>query len=90
MSMTIMISMSTKLVSTLIIHILIDWKEIPPDVFRNEDIAKGVSIGGTIVEPRSVHAFNEITFLVTYFSGILAKEIGPAIEKINEWLGYYM
>ena len=26
-------------------------------------------------------------FLVTYSSSILAKEIGPAIEKIDEWLG---
>ena len=41
----------------------------------------------THVEPRSVHALNETTFLVTYSSGILAKEIGTAIEKIEEWLG---
>ena len=39
------------------------------------------------VEPRSVHALNETTFLVTYSSGILAEEIGTAIEKIEEWLG---
>ena len=26
-------------------------------------------------------------FIVTYTSGILAEEIGSAIEKINEWLG---
>ena len=48
---------------------------------------KGVLIGGTHVEPRSVHALNETTFLVTYSSGILAEEIGSAIEKIDEWLG---
>ena len=41
----------------------------------------------THVEPRSVHALNETTFLVTYFTGILAKEVGTAIEKIEEWLG---
>ena len=40
----------------------------------------------THVEPRSVHALNEITFLLTYSSGILAEEIGTAIEKIEEWL----
>ena len=39
------------------------------------------------VEPRSVHALNETKSLVTYSSGILAKEIGTAIEKIDEWLG---
>ena len=38
------------------------------------------------VEPRSVQAFNETTFLVTYASGILADEIGAAVEKIEDWL----
>ena len=80
-------SMFADLVTTLMVHILIDGKEILPDVFQNEDIAKGVLIGGTHVEPRCVHAVNETTFLVTYSSGILAKEIGSAIEKIDEWLG---
>ena len=37
--------------------------------------------------PRSVHALNETTFLQTYSSGILAEEIGTAIERIEEWLG---
>ena len=66
---------------------MIDGREILPDVIWNEDVAKGVLIGGTHVEPRSVHALNETTLLVTYSSGILAKEIGTAIEKIDEWLG---
>ena len=44
-------------------------------------------ISGTHIEPTSVHALNETTFLVTYSSNILAEEIGSAIEKINEWLG---
>ena len=39
------------------------------------------------VEPRSVQALNETTFLVTYASGILADEIGSAVEKIEDWLG---
>ena len=39
------------------------------------------------VEPRSVQALNETTFLVTYASGILADEIGAAVERIENWLG---
>ena len=31
-------------VTSLMVHILIDGKEILPDVFGNEDIAKGVLI----------------------------------------------
>ena len=34
-----------------------------------------------------VYMLNETTFLVTYSSEILAADIGPAIKKINEWLG---
>ena len=78
---------SAEPVTTLTVHVLIDGREILPDVFWNEEDAKGILIGGTHVEPRSVHALNETTFLVTYSSGILAKEIGTAIEKIDEWLG---
>ena len=54
---------------------------------QNEDVVKGVLIAGTHVEPRSVQALNETTFLVTYSLSILAKEIGTAIEKIDKWLG---
>ena len=56
-------------------HILIDEKDILPDIFGNEDIAKGVLVSGTHVEPRSVHALNKSTFLVTYTSEILAADI---------------
>ena len=80
-------SITTELVTTLIVHILIDGKEILLDAFRNENIVKGMLVSSTHVEPRSVHAINETTFLVTYSSGILAEEIGSAIEKIDEWLG---
>ena len=59
-------SMSAELVTILTVHILIDEKDILPDVFRNEEIAKGVIVSGTQVEPRSVYALNETTFLVTY------------------------
>ena len=55
--------------------------------FRNEDNVKGVLVSRTHIKPRSVHALNETTFLVTYSSGILAEDIGTAIEKIDEWLG---
>ena len=48
---------------------------------------KGVLISWMHVEPRNVQAVNETTFLVTYASGILADEIGPAVEKIGDWLG---
>ena len=62
-------------------------KENLLDIFRNEDIVKGVLVSSTHVKHRSVHALNESTFLVTYSSGILTEEIGSTIEKIDEWLG---
>ena len=74
-------------VTMLTVCVLIDGKEMLLDVFRNEDIAKGVLIGGTHVGCRSVLALNETLFLVTYSLGILAEGIGSAIEKIDEWLG---
>ena len=85
--MSVTNSVSAEPVTMQTVHVSIDGKEILLDVFGNEDIAKGVLIGGIHVEPRSVHAFNETTFLVTYSLGILAKEIGSAIEKNDEWLG---
>ena len=69
------------------VHILIDGKEILLHALRNEDVTKGILIGWTHVEPKSVHALNETTFLVTYSSSILAEDIGSVIEKIDEWLG---
>ena len=41
----------------------------------------------THVEPRSVQALSETTFLATYSSGILADEIGSAVGKIENWFG---
>ena len=79
--------MAVEPVPTLTICILINGKDIPPDVLRNVDIAKGVLVSGTYVEPRHVYAVNETTFLVTYSSEILAEEIGSSIENIDEWLG---
>ena len=76
--------MSAELVTTLIVCISIDRKDILLDVFRNEDIAKEALVSGTHVKPRSVHALIETTFLVIYSSGILAEDIGSDIEKIRE------
>ena len=44
-------------------------------------------MGWTNVEPKRMQALNETTFLATYAVGILAEEIGTAIEEINNWLG---
>ena len=72
-----------EVVITLIIPLLIERRDILPDILRKEDIIKGVLIGVTTIAPRSVHALNETTFLVTYPLGILAEDMGSAIEKIN-------
>ena len=71
-------SVTVEPVTMLIVCILTNRKEIFSDVFRNENIVKGALVSGTHVEARSVHALNETTFLVTYFSGILAEGIGSA------------
>ena len=44
-------------------------------------------MGWLHVKPGTVQALNETTFLATYASGILAEEIGSAVEKIENWLG---
>ena len=64
-------------------------------MLQNEDVTKVVLISWTHVEPRSVQDLNETIFLVTYASGILADEIGTAVEKIkigwvNQWLSHVM
>ena len=55
--------------------------------FEMKMVYKEILTSWNHVEPRSAHALNETTFLVTYSSGILAEEIGTAIEKIEERLG---
>ena len=80
-------SLSAESVTTLTVCILIDGKDILPDDFRNEEIAKGVLVSGTQVKPRCIYGLNETTFLVSYPSGIWAEDIGSAIKKINKWLG---
>ena len=39
------------------------------------------------MEPKRLQALNETTFLATFAVGILAEEIGTAIERIDNWLG---
>ena len=74
-------------VTMLTVPILIKRRGISLDIFKNEDITKGVLMVVTHMKPRGVCALNETTFLVTYSSGILADDIGSAIEKIDKWLG---
>ena len=73
--------------TTLMVCMLIDGKEILLLALQNEDVAKGVLMSWTHVEPRNVQTLNETTFLVTYASDILADEILSAVEKIEDWLG---
>ena len=73
--------------TALMVHILIDGKEILWQALWNEEVGKGVLMGWTHVEPKNVQALNEITFLATYAVGIMADEIWAAIEKIENWLG---
>ena len=72
---------------TLMVHMLINGKEIFPQALHNEEVTKGVITRWTDIEPKSLHALNETTFLATFAAGILAEEIGIAIEKIDNWLG---
>ena len=73
--------------TTLTVHMLIDGKGILPQALYNEEVPKGVITGWTNVEPKGLQALNETTFLDTFAVGILAEEIGIAIEKIYNWLG---
>ena len=80
-------AVSTEQITTLMVHILIEGKEILRHALQNENVAKEVLMSWTDIEPRSVHALNETISLFTYSSGILVDDIGSAIEKIDEWLG---
>ena len=77
----------TDSVTLLMMCVLINRKEILPQVLQNEEVVKGVLMGWMHVEPQSIQALNETTFLATYASGILAEDIGAAVEKIENWLG---
>ena len=69
--------------TTLTVCILIDRKEILLQVLQNEEVAKGGLMGWMHIEPKNVQVVNETTFLAMYTPGILAEEIGVAIEKIE-------
>ena len=71
----------------LMVCMLIYGKEILLPVLQNEDVTKEVLMSWTQVEPMNIHTLNETKFLVTYALGILANEIGSAIEKMQDWLG---
>ena len=73
--------------TTLMVHVLINGKEILLQALHNEEVTKGVITGWTNVEPKRLQALNEISFLVTFAAGILAEEFGIAIERIDNWLG---
>ena len=72
---------------TLMVCVLIIGKEILLQALHDEEVMNGVLMGWTNVEPKRLQALNETTFLAIYAMGILAEEIGMAIEKIDNWLG---
>ena len=72
---------------TLMVCMLIKGKEIFLQALCNEEVAKGVLTGWTNVEPKRLQTLNETTFLATFAGGMLAEEIGTAIERIDNWLG---
>ena len=80
-------TMPTEVNTTLMVHVLIDGKEILLQALHNEEVMKGVIAGWTYMEPKRLQALNETTFLATFAAGILAEEIGIAIERIDNWLG---
>ena len=51
--------------TSLMVHILIDGKEIFLQELWNEEVMKGVLMGWTHVEPKNVQVLNETTFLAT-------------------------
>ena len=79
-------AMPTEANKALMICMLINGKEILPQALCNEEVAKGVITGWTNMELKRLQAHDETTFLATFAVGILAEEIGIAIEGINNWL----
>ena len=66
-------AMPMKANTTLTVHILIDGKEILPQAFCSEEVAKGVITGWTNVEPKRLQVLNETTFLATFAVVIVAE-----------------
>ena len=69
--------------NTLMVHMLTNGKEILLQALCNEEVTKGVLTWWTNVEPKRLQTLNETAFLATYAVGILAEEIGTAIERID-------
>ena len=80
-------AMPTEANTTLMVCMLIDGKEVLPQAFHNEEVTKGVLTWWMNAEPKGLQPLNETTFLATFAVGILAEEIGIAIERIDNWLG---
>ena len=76
-------AMPTEASTTLTVCMLIDEKEILLQALHNEEVTKGILTGWMNVEPKRLQALNETTFLATFAVGILAEEIGTAIERID-------
>ena len=69
--------------TTLMACMLIDGKEILPQALCNEEVTKGVLTGWMNLKPKRLLTLNDTTFLDTFAVGILAEEIGTAIERID-------
>ena len=80
-------AMPTEANMTLTVCMLIGGKEILLQALGNEEVTKGVFTGWMNVEPKRLQTLNETTFLTTFAMGILAEEIGNAIERNDNWLG---
>ena len=80
-------AMPTEANTTLMVSMLIDGKEILLQALHHEEVAKGLITGWINVEPKRLLVLNETIFLATFAAGILAEEIGIAIERIDNWLG---
>ena len=80
-------AMPTEANMTLTVCMQIDGKEILLQALYNEEVTKVVLTGWTNMEPKRLQALNETIFLATFAVGILAEEIGIAIERIDSWLG---
>ena len=52
--------------TTMMVYMVIDGKEILSQALCNEEATKGMLTGWTNVEPKTLQALNETTFLATY------------------------
>ena len=77
-------SVSAEPVTTLTVCILIDGKDILLDVFRNEDIVKGILVSITLSNLEVYMLIMRLHFIVMYLSWILVDDIGSAIANFNE------